>query len=94
MLLPELQEETVDRRSPTWLINRYFDLFQRTQPEQRRTWSMIKYLFFEQISAMRTYAVVAANMSIAPALVKVPHKKVKATVKVATRPRRAGILVT
>jgi len=38
--------------------------------------------------------VVAANMSIALALVRVPHKKVKATVKVATSPRRAGILVT
>lgn len=43
---------------------------------------------------MRTYAVVAANMSIALAVVRVPHKKVKATVKVATRPKCAGILVT
>jgi len=38
--------------------------------------------------------VVAAIMLKALAVVRVPHKKVKATVKVATRTKRAGILVT
>lgn len=33
-------------------------------------------------------------MSIALALVMIPHNKVKATLKAATSPRRAGILVT
>lgn len=43
---------------------------------------------------MRIYAVAAANMLKALAVVRVPHKIVEATVKLATRTKRAGILVT